>query len=331
MNLKHDFIEFSLNKKIYSEILYHAAVLYNRIRIFVPFFSRHKITINKDLSPFFIIGAGRSGNTLLRRILDNHSVLFIPPEIYVLGSVIKLYRTYKGAKWNDLVSLIYSKFELYSQFETLGLESLAELKYRLKELPKDQRSLDNLINSFYLFYAEKHGIDKVRWGDKTPFNVFSLKKIISVFPNAYFIHIIRNPFDSVHSYVKAGIYEDFESAALRWVRSVALSKEFGLKNNQYIELFYEDLVTQTEREINRLCDFLKIPFEPSMLKVNNQTLGDVEMREHHSNVKKEIFTDGIGKGLRAISKEDKIQIIKVLNKYKQKYIKDILSFYNIDI
>ena len=39
--------------------------------------------------PFFIIGSGRSGNTLLRTILETHPEVHIPPETYVIGKVNK--------------------------------------------------------------------------------------------------------------------------------------------------------------------------------------------------------------------------------------------------
>ena len=42
--------------------------------------------------PFFVIGVGRSGNTLFRRILTAHSELHIPPETFVLGDVLADFR-----------------------------------------------------------------------------------------------------------------------------------------------------------------------------------------------------------------------------------------------
>lgn len=50
---------------------------------------------NEDYKPFFIIGSGRSGNTLLRRILTKKNGIVIPPETYVLGKVIRLHKAHK--------------------------------------------------------------------------------------------------------------------------------------------------------------------------------------------------------------------------------------------
>ena len=41
---------------------------------------------SEDIHPFFIIGPDRSGNTLMRRVLEAHEDVHIPPESYVLGT-----------------------------------------------------------------------------------------------------------------------------------------------------------------------------------------------------------------------------------------------------
>ncbi|HEX6923051.1 MAG TPA: sulfotransferase, partial [Bacillales bacterium] len=63
-----------------------------------------------DLScrPFFIIGSGRSGNTLLRTILFQNPDIVIPPESYVLGKAIRRYRQLSWLEWEELCSVVIS-------------------------------------------------------------------------------------------------------------------------------------------------------------------------------------------------------------------------------
>ena len=90
--------------------------------------------------PFFIIGSGRSGNTLLRRILQASPELHIPPESYVLGPVIKAFRRHRKARWNDLVTLVAGAFELHPEFGAFGIH-LRELMPHLRSAAKSERNL----------------------------------------------------------------------------------------------------------------------------------------------------------------------------------------------
>jgi len=220
---------------IYSDTLNKLHDLSQRLFHIVPFIG-YPLNRKENYNPFFIIGSGRSGNTLLRRILHANEHLFIPPETYVLGKIIKLFRQNKNLSWRNLVYLILSHFEFHKEFDTFNI-SLRPLAERLIRLPKEKRSLAYIINSFYQFYAEEKDLSGKRWGDKTPVNTFHLERIYSVFPDAQFIHIIRDGCDVVWSYFEKGIYNSIELAAKRWLISIKLSKNFGAKHpQQYFEL-----------------------------------------------------------------------------------------------
>ncbi len=266
---------------------------------------------NEDYLPFFIVGSGRSGNTLLRRILNNHSELYIPPETYVLGSSIQDSFLYPQLGWANTVSLIYSNFEYNEEFETFNIKSLKHLYASVSKVPKDMRSIAYILNSFYEEYRKHNNIKSKRWGDKTPLNTFAMHELYSVFPKSKFIHIIRDPYDSIASYVKSGIYDNLEDATYRWKISLELAFEFEKKYPlAYTEIYYEDMVSNTEFEIKKLCDFLNIEFEDTMLSMKNiDSLGDVGMREHHKKVMKPIDKTSIGKGKRTLNRKE----IKIIN------------------
>lgn len=76
--------------------------------------------MNGSPRPFFIIGSGRSGSTLLRRILCANPELHIPPETYVLGPAISLWEATEGDAWPVRVGRILDLFERHPEFETFG-------------------------------------------------------------------------------------------------------------------------------------------------------------------------------------------------------------------
>jgi len=295
---------------MYYRRLYHACILFCNILSI----NKYPIKGRERYRPFFIVGSGRSGNTLLRRILNDHSEIIIPPETYVLGAAISRFKRYRAMSWPDLVEYVLAAFEFYPEFETFGI-SLRPLVQKLKGTKKEKRNLALILNSFYMYYAEQTGKACRRWGDKTPLNTFALEAIYSVFPDARFIHIIRDGCDVVASYVKAGIYQSVEEAAKRWIRSIKTVNSFQVKYpDAVLNIRYEQLVTEPQQTLRTVCQFIGIDFQPQMLNEKNKNrakLGDVEMRAHHSNVLKPISTSNIGRGRATLSvaQKEAIQLI----------------------
>ncbi len=282
---------------------------------------KYKLQSGEDIAPFFIVGSGRSGNTLLRRILISNPKILIPPETYVLGKVIRLFKAYNGMKWDDLTSLIYATFEYHHQFFTLEMENLNELVNRLRNTSADKRTLAYLINAFFDYYADTHNINYSRWGDKTPLNSFHVYQLKRVFPKAQFIHLIRDGIDVAYSYDKANLYS-LKNAAYRWKESINYVRSFGESNPEsYLEIRYENLVSSPSKIIQIICDFLNIDFMEQMLDPESipHKMGDVEEFNHHNNVYAPINTKSIGKGRHNLSENELSRLSDILNKTLRKF------------
>ena len=280
-------------------------------------FRRHPLHKRENYRPFFIIGSGRSGNTLLRRILYSHPQIYIPPETYVLGKVITLFGRYRIMHWKDLVHLVLAAFEYHPEFKTFEL-SLRPLATQLLDTPKADRSLAYLLNAFYRFVAASHGKPEARWGDKTPMNTFHLEKLLSVFPDAQFIHIIRDGCDVAVSYYKAGLYNDVLSAADRWLVSVKKARLFTQQHpKSVLEVRYEQLVTHPELVVKNICNFMNIEFHEEMLisHLDAASMGDVPLHSHHQQTMKPISTSNIGKGRQQLTEDEKQLMQKKIGKY----------------
>jgi hypothetical protein len=89
-------------------------------------------------APFFIVGSGRSGMTLLRRFLIAIDGVHIPPETYVLGPVIGQFWQLRSLRWQELVPILLSRFQFHPEFRAFGLESLLPLVEQLKNTPRSQ-------------------------------------------------------------------------------------------------------------------------------------------------------------------------------------------------
>jgi len=284
---------------------------------FVLPFPGHSLHTAQRYRPFFIIGSGRSGNTLLRRILYAHPNIHIPPETYALGQCIRAFRRYRMMPWQDLTYLILSKLEYYPEFGAFQI-SLRPLAEQLLKAPKSNRSLAYILNSFYLYVAKSQGKEGARWGDKTPLNTFYLDRILDVFPDAQFIHIIRDGCDVAVSYRQAGIYKDIFSAADRWVASVKAAKLFTKRHPQSVlEIRYENLVSQAGLTAKKVCDFLEIEFYENMLESHSfvSEMGDVPLLQHHQQIMNPISTSNIGKGRQLLTESEKHLLQQKIGKY----------------
>jgi hypothetical protein len=273
---------------------------------FLPF-KHHSLTGPYECdAPVFIIGSGRSGNTLLRRLLMASGQIYFPPETYVLGDMHRFFRRNAYFTWSELCECICAKFEYYPEFKTMGVSSLAPYVHQAKSLPKTQHTFAGLVDALYRWLAEANGFDVKRWGDKTPLNVFCARELAGVFPDAQFIYIIRDGIDVIHSYVEAGIYSSYLLAAQRWIDSnricMSLSHHYP---NRVRKIRYEDLVRQPAEVMKETCNWANINYSDEMLIkiIPPKILGDVAYHSHHSSVEKPITSSSIGKGKRSLSKE----------------------------
>ena len=210
----------------------------------------------------FICGAGRSGTTLLRLMIDAHPQVAIPSESHFVPDLIK---SALGAPMSadELTASITSS----NRWGDFHLEE-AELAERIAALGGRPRAGD-AIRVFFRLYAEKQG--KARWGDKTPGYAELMPTIERTLPEARFVHVIRDGRDVALSILSRDWGPDtVEKAARRWKRRIVRAQRGAKRVGHYMELRYEDLITDTERELRRVCDHIELEFDPAMLEYHRR-------------------------------------------------------------
>lgn len=214
----------------------------------------------RDLEPApFIVGVGRSGTTMLRLMLDAHPQLAIPPETHFVPDLIEAIED--GAGPEQAVEVMQS----VRQWGDLQIEPDAVLE-RFRAL--DRFEPGPALRAFYAIYAERQ--DKPRWGEKTPAYVRSMRRIERTLPEARFIHVIRDGRDVALSRWKRTLGEGERAPASQvaagWQRRIRRAQKQGKRLNHYLELRYEDLVTDTEPNLRRIADFIELDWDPAMLR-----------------------------------------------------------------
>jgi hypothetical protein len=224
------------------------------------------------MNPYtFFVGCPRSGTTLLGRIGDAH------PELAVIHEtrwIADFFQRRVGLTPDGLVTPeLLERLREHSRFDKLGLEP-GELEPALRDggrpVPYAQ-----FVSSLFDLYGRRHGKRLV--GDKTPRYVRAVPTLSALWPEAKFVHLIRDGRDvclSVLDWRKgAPRYSSWEedpvsTTALWWEWQVRLGREGGaaLGPERYHELRYEDLVAEPERECAALCAFLGIAYDEAMLR-----------------------------------------------------------------
>lgn len=280
-------------------------------RNFIPW-KRHALKRESIAPPpFFIIGSGRSGTTLLRRILIQNPEIHIPPETYVLGKMVVLFQRNASMRWSNLVNLMLATIEYQTDFSTFNIPNLNELALGLRGIPATERTLSNIVDQFYRYHAMKQGVNCTIWGDKTPLNTLNVESIHKLFPEAKYIYLVRNGYDVVYSYCKTGLYTSYKEAANRWRRSNEKALKFKTKNGKNIfQVKYENIVTNPSRVVPDIFSFLGVSYRKEYLtNPANIKMGDVEKKPHHYNIEGKILGNRIGMGKRKIPDEE-IESIK---------------------
>lgn len=230
---------------------------------------------------FFVGGCGRSGTTLLRLILNAHRNLYCGPESWLFVQA--------EADCALLADRFHVPFEVV---RTMASEANSRQEFAVRLL------------------ARAAGDDgKPRWGDKTPRNVRMFPQLCQSFPNGKVLHVVRDGRDVICSLrthprfkqingvqVPTNIVQPWEACIHRWVTDV----EAGVvlrSHPRYLEVRYEQLVTQPSATIGEVLAFLEEPFDAQCLShhlVNRPSTNPAHFPQNPEG-KRPIYQDVVGR------------------------------------
>ena len=170
-----------------------------------------------DIEPIFIVGSGRSGNTLLARILHESGDVCFPPENFTLWEVYNLYLKNIKKSWSARVDLVVDK--LLSQKDSFRWEKVEVKELKEKLYNSYEQTLGNIIDKWYVDYSKNIGYKTNRWGCKTPNLTPHIHNLIKIYPNMKLVYIVRKPSDVIKSYLNTNIqeYNNVLSSITMWI------------------------------------------------------------------------------------------------------------------
>jgi hypothetical protein len=203
----------------------------------------------------FIIGAPRSGTSWLHAILASH------PEVAFTDAELTVFNRY--------VAPLVKSFELEQKQMKNGkwAQGLPHLWSREKFDRKVSTFIDDIYSSLNISSQHKVIIDK------HPDYSFYIDLIHYYFPKAKLLHIIRDGRDVASSWHKASYKlgfgnSTFSGACLDWIKyknSAEKAREFAPEN--YLEIRYENLMTDFHKELNRVLTFCQLTVTPEITEL----------------------------------------------------------------
>lgn len=209
----------------------------------------------------FLVGAPRSGTTLLARILSAHSEVASRAEPHLITPLAHL------GYFGSVQKAPYDPFNVQQAIQEL-----------VRDLPGGEADyLDALRAYTDSVYGSilRQTPDKKYFLDKTPANSLVLPFLTKLYPDAGYIVLTRHPLAILSSYVNSFFDGDYQVAIQhnpilqRYVP--ALARILREKPVPFVRIRYEDFVADPDAEFHAICDHLKIPFESSAINYQEQS------------------------------------------------------------
>lgn len=233
----------------------------------------------------FILGMPRAGTTYLSKLLNNHSQIASSGETCFFGRL-----------YIEPVNGVYTEEQVtywLNKFKTIRLDNLSKAK-RIHLNSSLNLEFDNLSAPYVpklLFDALSNAFKKISskpfFIEKTPHHIQYLNRILSFYPNAKFIVLIRDPYKWLLSYKFQGsqknenirtVFKDIYHplfAALVWRKNfIATQRALKLHPEKCLVLKNEDLNNSNTKQ--NLYSFMNIDFEELALEQINSSFSKIK-------------------------------------------------------
>ena len=235
----------------------------NRIVELVENVSRWQMEHDMRREIIFVGGVPRSGTTLMRVLLDAHREISCGQETRIIPRILRMY-----SGWN--------KSEREAQ--------------RLSEASLDPSALSRVMAAMLMqIFREQSGGRPDYYCNKDPLNLAHVRDLEKIFPNAKYILMIRDGRAVTHSITTRGVtifgldIKDRDKVLAFWnnvcENMVNQCTQINRKSRELhcLQVFYENLIQNTESELKRVFGFLRIPWD-SRIMHHEQIVGNGEIK-----------------------------------------------------
>jgi hypothetical protein len=234
--------------------------------------------------PLFIVSMWRAGSSLLYVLLNKHPqvALMYEADLLLLRPVFL-----KPPIFQDWAA----RWEFWNQaFSRHGLDRA--------QFANNIREFSSAFGAVHQAYARRKGARI--WGDKSPNYYDQLVGIAKDFPQARFIIVWRHPVETVGATIRAAATGNayFRKPGMA-LRSLLGSRVLKRQCDAIVaagasvhQVQYGDLVSRTADVMKSICQFLEIPYDPSLSTLEGADRSAVYEGKHHCLLRNDVIVAG---------------------------------------
>ena len=209
--------------------------------------------------PLFVVGAPRSGTTLLLESLNRHPALWLCNETYFLHFVYGRRR-----RLGDLADPVCRRRLVQAYLKTKRIRQQEVDPERLAQrLMAEATGYRELFTSLMRFCAEENG--RPRFGEKTPDHARSATTLCDLYPECALIHLVRDPRDVVASLRRMPWGDRSLLGNVRQWEACTRGALACSDRPAYLRVRYEDLIREPEATLTRIVSFVGLEYSAQML------------------------------------------------------------------
>lgn len=209
--------------------------------------------------PVFVLGCARSGTSLTCRLLLDHLGVNFGTESQFIIRYHRRLRHYGDLRITANMRRLFTDIsrERFFQRTRRNFGFVFDIERALRSVPEPTYA--GALSAIFGQFAATKGLE--RWGDKTPEYNHHLDTLLELFPDAQFLHIVRDPRDVALSHMKTGFGStNAHDAAVHWRNAVRLVRSFGdrLPPGQFMQFKYEQLLADPAGTLDAIAQFLGV-------------------------------------------------------------------------
>lgn len=261
----------------------------------------------EKIIPIQLIGTQRSGSNLLRLMLNQLTEITAPHPPHILKTFVPLMDRYGDLSINVNFQNLINDVCKFVELNPVKWNDLSLDRDLIFDQLQHSRNIYSLFEHIYARYASSKG--SRFWCCKSLTNVHFAEELHSHGIKPYYIHLYRDGRDVALSFKKIMVGEKHTyHQAKSWKRdqdqALAIAEKLG--SERVIRVAYEDLITNPEAQLSRICAFLQIQFRPQALDyfLSRDSQETALSGKMWQNVTKPVLRGNMCKYLKELPRED---------------------------
>ncbi|MGD1904897.1 MAG: sulfotransferase [Leptolyngbyaceae cyanobacterium] len=236
----------------------------------------------------FIIGIGRSGSTMLDLMLGSHSQGFSLGEISKIPEIFACHQSVEAfCPGSDFWPSHFTGQEARQLAQGLSNHRIHQrIPLRLERAVREFIRQDQIFRPYTLLFEKINSpllVDSSKYPDWVA-NKIKTRELTQGTIQVYLVNVVRDARAVLNSYLRAFPDLTVEKFAHRWMNNLESCRRILNRYPAQMQkqIRYEDLATNPHSTMQSICDWLEIPFEPSMVqywkKMHHYVAGSLSTR-----------------------------------------------------